>query len=151
MSYWHDTWFGVVDVIRDRSKDQSSRVGCVIVDSLNRIVSVGYNGPPRGVNDDMVPQTRPEKYYWFEHAERNAIYQARGGVEGCTLYVGCMPCADCARAIIQAGVRKVILRSREVVDRWKESCGVGMEMMKQAGVSVYWWSGSELKALITHA
>jgi len=93
------------------SKDPSRRVGCVIIGPDNEIRSAGYNGLPRGV-DDATPRytERPEKYLWVEHAERNAIYNAaRMGLSlaGCRLYTTWTVCADCARAIIQAGIISV--------------------------------------------
>ena len=77
-----------------------------------KIVSTGYNSFPRGIDDNVAErQERPEKYFWFEHAERNAIYNAaRIGVstKGCTMFLTCdIPCADCARGIINAGIIKV--------------------------------------------
>jgi dCMP deaminase len=111
-----------------KSKDESTRVGAVIVGPDHDQRAGGFNGLPRGVVDDPVRfpwsasrHRRPEKYSWYEHAERNAIYNAaRAGVAtgGCTMYVaGGPPCADCARAVIQAGIVEVVAESLEAGPR----------------------------------
>jgi len=99
------------------SKDVRTKVGAVIVGPGNEIISIGYNGLPRGANDDDEErQQRPGKYQWFEHAERNAIYNAaRVGVSvnNCTIYTPYYPCSDCMRAIIQSGIKRLVL------DKWR--------------------------------
>jgi dCMP deaminase len=94
------------------SKDRSTKVGCVVVGPDNEIRSTGFNGFPRGVNDNAPERhERPAKYLWTEHAERNAIYNAaRMGtaLKHCRLYCTFAPCMDCARAIVQAGICEVI-------------------------------------------
>lgn len=109
---WDTYFFDIADVVSRRSKDRSTKVGCVIVGGGNRQISQGYNSFPSQAND-AVPERyeRPEKYLWMEHAERNAIYSAaRHGIalEGSRIYVTGIPCMDCARAIIQSGIREVI-------------------------------------------
>lgn len=98
-----------------RSTDESTHAGAVIVRPDNSVVSTGYNGPVRGMSIEDVPKTRPEKYFYMEHAERNAVYNAaknQGGLAGCSLYVNFLPCADCARAIVQAGIVRVIVHKQ---------------------------------------
>src|SRR5260370_34651295 len=94
------------------SKDRSGGVGCVIVGPDNEVRSTGFNGFPRGVNDEVESRhERPAKYKWTEHAERNAIYNAaRVGIpiEGCRIYLPWFPCMECARAIIQTGIVELI-------------------------------------------
>jgi dCMP deaminase len=126
------------------SKDTSTQVGCVIVGPNREVRSTGYNGMPRGVRDGVEARhVRPAKYLYMEHGERNALYNAaRVGVptEGCTLYVTSTPlkfppCADCARAIIQCGIVRVV-QEPHVGDmtRWAESCAATMEMFAEAGI-----------------
>jgi hypothetical protein len=102
-----------LDAIRGPASDPcsmfrhvSTRVGCVIVGTHKEIRAIGYNGFPRGVDDDRdARHERPVKYKWTEHAERNAIYSsARAGIsiDGCTMYLPWFPCMDCARAIVQS-------------------------------------------------
>lgn len=98
------------------SKDTSTKVGCIVIGSQNEILTTGYNGMPRGVNDDVKERhVRPTKYLWFEHAERNAIYNAaRIGVSllNSRAYITSLcPCPDCARAIIQAGIKTIVLQN----------------------------------------
>jgi len=96
-----------------RSKDPSTQNGFVIVNDRNRIVSIGYNGFPDGCNDDVLPWSSPKKYPYAEHSERNAIYNADVSLRGCVGYLyserGYYPCSDCARAIIQKGIKKVYM------------------------------------------
>ncbi|MBC8555659.1 MAG: dCMP deaminase family protein [Candidatus Brocadiales bacterium] len=107
---WDQYFMTIAYLAASRSTDQSTHVGAVIVTQDNAIVSTGYNGPVRGEVYDT-PQERPEKYLYIEHAERNAIYNAaRHGtkLDQCKLYVNFLPCADCARAIVQSGITEVI-------------------------------------------
>lgn len=129
------------------SRDTSTKVGCVIVGPDREIRSTGYNDFPRGVNDAIIARReRPLKYLWTEHAERNAIYNAaRVGVslKGCTLYCGSTmlgpPCVDCARALIQSGITRVVgsigdndpMQWRE---DWRTSMLVSVEMFNEAGI-----------------
>lgn len=110
---WDAYYLNLCRNVAMRSKDPNTQIGCVIVGPAHEIRSTGYNSFPRGIRDD-VPERRqrPAKYLWMEHAERNAIYNAaRAGTstEGCTIYIDIMPCMDCARAIVQAGIREVVV------------------------------------------
>jgi len=140
---WDEYFFSICYVVDFRSKDKSTQIGSVIVGPDKEIRSTGYNSFPTGINDDIAArQVRPYKYFWFEHAERNAIYcAARSGtpLKGCTIYVPLMPCADCARAIIQAGIVEVVLTSLEIPEKWKswkESMECAKQMFKEAGVLI---------------
>jgi dCMP deaminase len=128
------------------SKDPSTKVGAVLVGDTNEVISLGFNGPPRGVNDD-VPERweRPLKYQFCEHSERNAVFNAaRSGVStmGSTVYIASYPekfgpCDNCCRAIIQAGICRVVTEPpRGDIERWKDSFKVGQEMLAEAGVEV---------------
>jgi dCMP deaminase len=126
------------------SKDPSTQVGAVIVGPGNEIRSLGWNGFPRGVID--APERyadRPTKYAMVVHAEMNAICNAaRAGtpVEGCSLVVTALhPCGDCAKAIIQAGIRTVYAPQPEDVERWAESFKVAAQMFQEAGVEVQFY------------
>jgi dCMP deaminase len=124
-----------------KSKDESTHCGAVIVDNMNHVVATGYNSFVRGINDNVpARQKRPYKYLWFEHGERNAIYSAANkgdSTRGCRMYVTGIPCADCARGIIQAGIKKVIIQDRpEFGKEWEESCKVTLQMFKEAGVEL---------------
>lgn len=141
---WDEYFIGLCLKIAERSKDRSSKVASMIVGPDKEIRSTGYNGMPRGVNDEIESRhERPKKYFYFEHSERNAVFNAaRIGVscKGCTMYVASIPplpiCADCARAIIQAGITEVIVGALEAPERWRESVEAGREMLEEAGVKV---------------
>ena len=109
---WNKRFVELSIYISNWSKDRSNGVGAIIADSDNRILSIGYNGFPSGCDDDDEEKhLRPAKYLYTEHAERNAIYSAaRNGVklDGCIIYLSWFPCADCARAIIQCGITKMV-------------------------------------------
>ena len=125
------------------SKDTSTQVGAIIIGPANEIRSMGYNGAPRGCDADEpadVRNIRPEKYFWFSHAELNAITNAaRVGtpLEGCTLLVTHPPCMDCARAICQAGIKRVIAvrPSDDFRARWHEHAVRSSRLFEECGVT----------------
>lgn len=125
-----------------RSKDPNTKIGCVIVGPANEIRSTGYNSFPRGINDNVPERLeRPEKYFWVEHAERNAVFNAaRCGtsLEGCTIYVPWYPCIECARAIVQAGIKKVVCYEigTENPQKWAESFMRSQVLLTEAGIEV---------------
>jgi dCMP deaminase len=144
---WNEYFFSLIKVIREKSKDPHTKVGCVIVGSANEIRSTGYNSFPRGINDDVPERKeRPAKYDYFEHAERNAIYNAaRVGIplDGCTIYMQGLPCVDCARAVIQAGISKIVYDKEEWAkgstanySSWREKIEISLEMLNEARVEV---------------
>lgn len=143
---WDEYFINIAEQVKLKSKDKRTQIGVVIVGKDNEIVSTGYNSFPRGIVDDSDErQERPEKYFWFEHAERNAIYNAaRIGVStlGTTMYMTCgMSCSDCARAIINSGVSKIVLRKGKGAkgDKWNESSLRSMKMFEEAGVIVEYY------------
>ena len=137
---WDTYFMALCDFVAQQSKDFSTRLGCVIVGPNRSVLSTGYNGMPRGVSDDVPErQERPLKYAFFEHAERNALYNALYNgttVKGGTLYCQWLPCADCARGIIQAGIVAVVVADMNMPDRWIESVDMGLTMMREAGIVV---------------
>jgi dCMP deaminase len=114
----------VAQSIAALSKDRSTQVGALILGPDGEGGPWGYNGFPRGADDDVEARhERPEKYFWAEHAERNAIYAAAAAgfrTKGCTLVVTHPPCMDCARAIVQAGIVRVVYPTgdAEFHSRW---------------------------------
>lgn len=113
---WEDTFMAIASVVRLRSKDPSTQVGACVVSSDNRILSVGYNGAPNRFHDSEFPWAREgeayeTKYPYVVHAERNAILNFRGSLrefEGATIYVTHFPCNECAKEIVQTGIREVV-------------------------------------------
>lgn len=137
---WNDYFFEMATLVSKKSKDRSTKVGCVIVGPNNEVRTTGYNGFCRGVNDDIDSRhDRPEKYFWTEHAERNAIYNAaRNGIplEGCTAYTTLVPCADCTRALIQSGVKSILFCSGEANEKWTDSFQRSLAMAREANVEM---------------
>uniref|UniRef100_A0A8C6PXA0 Deoxycytidylate deaminase n=1 Tax=Nothobranchius furzeri TaxID=105023 RepID=A0A8C6PXA0_NOTFU len=112
---WPDYFMAVAFLSAQRSKDPSSQVGACIVNQENKIVGIGYNGMPNGCDDDQLPWSRSAddrldtKYPYVCHAELNAIMNKNSAdVKGCTMYVALFPCNECAKLIIQAGLKEVI-------------------------------------------
>jgi len=135
---------GLCDHLASWSEDRDFQVGCVIVGpDGNDVRATGYNGLPRGVlaqDDSRFDRASGEKFFWFEHAERNAIYNAaRSGVSllGCTAYVNRFPCADCGRALIQSGITQIVAPPIPKADgALDHSFQVSLRMLSEAGLSV---------------
>ena len=143
---WVEYFRELAHTVKKKSKDKNTQIGAVIVGKDKEIVSTGYNSFPRGIDDNKNErQERPEKYFWFEHAERNAIYNAaRIGVStlGTTMYMTCgISCADCARAIINSGISKIVLREGKGATNpmWQESAQRSIKMFEEAGVIVEYY------------
>ncbi|XP_070839864.1 deoxycytidylate deaminase isoform X2 [Chaetodon trifascialis] len=121
---WPEYFMAVAFLSAQRSKDPSSQVGACIVNDENKIVGIGYNGMPNGCDDDLLPWSRSAndwldtKYPYVCHAELNAIMNKNSAdVKGCTMYVALFPCNECAKLIIQAGIKKVVYLSDKYHDR----------------------------------
>lgn len=122
------------------SKDPSTQVGSVIVDDDKRVVSVGYNGFPKGVSDDERLYDREEKYKMIVHAERNALLFANKDVKNCSIYTyPFMPCSVCAGMIIQAGIKRVVTVKNNNA-RWQKDFVVSRQMFKEAEVDLIEYS-----------
>lgn len=147
---WDCHFMTIVYTIASQSKDTSTKVGSVIVGPNRDIRATGYNGAPRGFDDaDPRLSRRPDKYLVTEHSERNSIYQcARNGTScaGTSLYVSWMPCMDCARAIIQSGIARVVIhrQGNEIMQsqssQWAASFEMAEQMMTRCRVAVEWYS-----------
>ena len=138
---WDEYFMGVAMLAGMRSKDPNSQVGSCIVSEDNNILSIGYNGFPRGCSDDEFPWSREggeldTKYAYVTHSELNAILNYRGGnLVGAKLYVSLFPCNECAKAIIQSGITTVIYDS----DKYHDTPGniASRRMFDAAGVRYY--------------
>ena len=138
-----DYHIDIAKVVSTKSKDPSSKIGAVIVGPEKQIVSTGFNGFPRNIDEtDLLRWERDIKYKFIEHAERNAVYNAaRHGISlrGCTMYVygAVAPCTECAKAIIQSGItRVVIFVVKEVPDRWISDVLFARALLTEAGIKV---------------
>jgi dCMP deaminase len=141
MANWHKRFMDLASYVAEWSKYPGRRVGAVIVDDRRTVVSLGYNGCPRGCDDDDPNKyLQDTKYLYAEHAERNAIYNAARPLIGCTLYVMWFPCADCARAIIQSGIKKLVARKPNVNDPdWGKSFVAALRMLEEVNVEIQWY------------
>ena len=143
---WDEYFMGVAILSGMRSKDPGTQVGACIVSSDNKILSMGYNGFPTGCSDDEFPWEREgepleSKYYFAAHSELNAILNYRGGsLEGAKIYVSLFPCNECAKAIIQAGIKTVIY----ACDKYAQTPAVkaSKRMLNAAGVRYYHYEPS---------
>ena len=113
---WDECFMRMAHVIAERSKDPSTQAGAVIVDENNVIYGLGYNGFPRGIDSESLPWDREgdflnTKYAYVCHAEENAVYNANGPVKNCKIYCTLFPCNECAKTLIQNGVKEVIFES----------------------------------------
>jgi dCMP deaminase len=141
MADWDRRFIDLARHVGSWSKDRSRQVGCVIVGSDNIVRAIGYNGFPRGLDDDLEERhERPAKYLWTEHAERNAIYgAARIGISlaGCRIYLPWFPCVDCARAIVQTGIAELIGIKPDFADaKWGEDFATSLKILDEAKVVV---------------
>lgn len=150
---WHTYFIKMAQLVSEKSKDRSTKVGVVAVGCDKEVRSTGYNGFPRGVCDNVEERhSRPKKYYYTEHAERNCIYHAaRIGVslKDCTLYMNWepIPCTDCARAVIQAGITRLIgppIIFSGKGAQWTESLVVSIEMLNEASIEMLVWLDNQL-------
>ncbi len=137
---WDKRWMDLAQLVASWSKDKSRRTSAVIVDDRNVLVSIGWNGFPRGLDDDCTERhQRPAKYQWTEHAERNAIYNAAANgfkCLGCRMYLPWYPCADCARAIIQSGISEIICVEPDWNDpKWATDFETVNVMLDEAGIN----------------
>lgn len=138
---WDEYFMSVAMLSAQRSKDPNTQVGACIVSADNKILSMGYNGFPMGCSDDEFPWGREgdpydNKYFYTTHSELNAILNYRGGsLEGCKLYVSLFPCNECAKAIIQCGIRTVVYGMDKYADT--DSVRASKRMFHAAGVRYY--------------
>lgn len=134
---WREYHMGFAEHAARKSKD-TTKVGCAVVGPTNEVRMTGFNGPPRGVFDLPHRRERPTKYLYASHAEQNAIaFCARQGVptEGCTMYVTHHPCSSCARSIIQAGIKCVVV-GPGTTSMPKEEFDAAAGMFMEAGVEI---------------
>ncbi len=148
---WDQYFISEAYLAARKSKDKSTQVGAVIVGPDREIRAKGYNGPPRGFNDsDPEIHERPLKYHVFCHAEENAITScARIGVstKGCRMYGTLFPCTNCARMIVQSGIREIILHTEfpgAAAGVWDENFAMSRRILMDCGVEIRWWSGVPL-------
>ena len=142
---WDEYFMGIACLSSLRSKDPSTKVGACIVDQSHKVVSIGYNGMPRGIPEEYFSWDRGEglesKYLYVCHAEFNAILNTRNGstLQGCSLYVTLFPCNECAKAIIQTGIKEVIYGDNKYEHTTETQAS--LKMLRLAGVTVRKFQG----------
>ena len=145
---WDEFFMLHVYLVASKSKDPSTKIGAVIVRD-NTVISEGYNGFCRKVNDNIAERwNRPEKYAWIEHGERNSIFNAaRNGIKTLdgVMFTQEVPCVDCGRSVIQAGIKEIVLHKqwsdiwKQIMqDKWKGAAEITLTMFKEAGINVRW-------------
>ncbi len=146
---WDDYFMTMVYLVASKSKDKRTHIGAVVVGSKREIRSTGYNSFVRGLDDSLSErQEKGEKDYWFEHAERNAIYNATligASLDNCIMYTNGIPCMDCARGIVQSGIREVVVDgswNSEGSEKRKEHNRRTLEMFGEVGVNLRYYDGN---------
>ena len=138
---WDNRYLSLAKEVASWSKDPSTQVGAVTVGAKKEVLSQGFNGFPRGIKDtDERYNHRETKYKFVVHAEMNAIYNATysgTSLDGATLYIYGLPiCSECAKGIIQVGIKKVVIEKSKELDNWNESLQLSQEMFSEAGVEL---------------
>ncbi len=138
---WDERYLALAKEVSTWSKDPSTQVGAVTVGSKKEVLSQGFNGFPRNINDtDERYNNKETKYKFVVHAEMNAIYNATysgTSLDGATLYVYGLPiCSECAKGIIQVGIKKVIVEKSKELDNWNDSVKLSKAMFDEAGVEL---------------
>ena len=141
MNKWDRNFLQLAKTVSTFSKDPSTQVGAVIVDDDNRVISIGYNGFPKGIKDDNRLDNREIKYEMVVHAEANALLFANTPVKGCTIYTWpFQPCSRCAALIIQAGIRRVVsIENRD--QKWYSNFQLAHDMMTEARIEQQIYTG----------
>lgn len=144
---WDEYFMDMAFLVSQRSIDESTKCGCVVVAEDHAVLSIGYNSPPRDCIDEDIPQTRPEKYKYFVHAEENAICNAakRGiALKGSIFYITGTPCSGCFRMIVNTEASKIIHASNEAVMHDDEEKEV-IRVMNLSKKNQHGWIGARNK------
>lgn len=142
---WDKRFFGLAKYIAQWSKDKNTGVGAVIVNDDKKVISLGFNGFPRGVDDDVIERHQsPVKFHFTAHAESNAINESEVSLRDGTLYCTFFPCSDCARSIIQKFIKRVVAPKPDFEDpRWGLGHMVSLEMFEESGIEVSFYEKEE--------
>ncbi len=135
---WTEFYIGLAFVISQKSPDAQTKHGCVIVNQQNQPLGFGYNGFPRGVDDDSLPNTRPEKYDWIWHSEQNAVANCQLRPENGIAYVTGQCCNHCLYALWQHGIKTVYMAKRKGWEKDKEEEGWMKEFIEKTGIKIHY-------------
>ena len=150
---WDEYFMGIAQMSALRSKDPSTQVGACIVDPNHKVVSIGYNGMPRGIDEDKIPWGHGEglesKYLYVCHAEFNAILNTRDGsrLDGCTLYVTLFPCNECTKAILQVGIKEIVYLDDKYAGQ--TTFEASRKMLDMMGVKVRRYEGRRITVSVS--
>lgn len=134
---WTDYFLGIAKVVSQRSHDIHTQHGCVITDQQHRILGVGYNGFPKGMNDAVLPTSRPEKYHWMIHAERNALSNCVIRPDNGIAYVTGQSCNDCIMALWQEGITTVFMSNDHGTKLFDEEAKKRFDLfVEQTGIKI---------------
>ena len=154
MYSWDDIFMSMAYLVSMKSKDEKTHIGAVIVGKHHEVRSVGYNSFVRGLVDNIGGrQDRPEKYYWMEHAERNAIYNATlmgVSLKDCVMYTNGIPCMDCARAVVQSGITEVVVDkvwNDNNSEKWTEHTNRALQMFGEVGIKVRYYENETISKI----
>ena len=136
---WPDYFMGTAVMVSMRSPDPNTKVGAIVVNADNKILATGYNGLPKNISVDDISWAREgeeleKKYAYVLHAEINSLLNAQESLEGCTMFVTLYPCNECAKIIIQKGIKKVYYLSNPYENTWPIKAS--QKMFKLAGVKI---------------
>ncbi|CDC41580.1 deoxycytidylate deaminase [Firmicutes bacterium CAG:449] len=149
---WDEYFMGVAVLSSKRSKDPSTQVGACVASNDNKVVTMGYNGMPVGLSDDEMPWGRvgkdelDNKYLYVCHAEFNAILNSYAPVKGCKIYVTLFPCNECAKAIIQSGIKEVVYLNERIPEDLSTKASKRLLMM--SGIIFRKYEGRKLDILV---
>lgn len=149
---WDEYFMGIALLSAKRSKDPSTKVGSCIVDQDNKVVSIGYNGMPKGIDESQLTWEKNDdldnKYLYVCHAEFNAILNIKNGasLKGCKIYVTLFPCNECAKAIIQTGIKEVIYLSNKYEDSLNTRAS--KKLLTIAGVKISEYNGAYKEVIL---
>lgn len=150
---WEEYFMGVASLSAQRSKDPNTQVGACIVNDQKRIISIGYNGFPKGASDDVFPWDNKgdllnSKYAFVVHAEANAILNATSSVNNATVYVTLFPCHECTKLIIQSGIKEIVFADNKYANT--DSNKAAIKMLDAAGVKYRQIEFGEIKYVKTY-
>ncbi len=149
---WDEYFMGIASLSALRSKDPNTKVGACIVDDDNKVVSIGYNGMPRGLDETQLSWNRgidlDSKYLYVCHAEFNAILNTRNGsaLNGCRLYVTLFPCNECAKACIQVGIKEIVYLENKYAETIPTQSS--KKMLELAGIQLRQYTSKQLKEIV---
>ena len=142
---WDEYFMGIAYLSSLRSKDPNTKVGACIVDSDHKVVSIGYNGMPRGLDEEKLSWNKNDgldnKYLYVCHAEFNAILNTRNGsaLKDCTLYVTLFPCNECSKAITQSGIKELVYAENKYENEL--STQASLKLLTLAGIKIRKYKG----------